>query len=121
VLLSQRLLLKRKKGLNALGVHLVELVKVIAAVTLTSNINLNTSYPVNSKHQLSLVFFCTLNTAAAGVHIVIFFSIKVYYRYNTSILNIFLKLLELLPREFKNNKLNYEVVYLYLFSSQNLG
>jgi sialidase-1 len=33
-------------------------------------------------------------------------------RYTTSILNIFLKLLELLPREFKNTKLNYEVVYL---------
>jgi hypothetical protein len=40
--------------------------------------------------------------------------IVLYYRYTTSILNIFLKLLELLPREFKNTKLNYEVVYLYL-------
>jgi hypothetical protein len=67
------------------------------------------------------VFFYTLNAATAGVHIVIFFSIKVYYRYTTSILNIFLKLLELLPREFENTKLNYEVVYLCLFSSQNLG
>jgi hypothetical protein len=38
------------------------------------------------------------------------------YRYTTSILNIFLKLLELLPREFKNTKLNYEVVYLYRYT-----
>jgi hypothetical protein len=42
-------------------------------------------------------------------------SIMVYmiYRYASSILNIFLKLLELLPREFKNTELNYEVVYLW--------
>jgi hypothetical protein len=37
----------------------------------------------------------------------------IIYRYTTSILNIFLKLLELLPRDFKNTKLNYEVVYQY--------
>jgi hypothetical protein len=39
---------------------------------------------------------------------------NVFYRYTTSILNIFLELLELLPREFKNIKLNYEVAYLYI-------
>jgi hypothetical protein len=41
-----------------------------------------------------------------------YFLNSMLYRYTTSILKIFLKLLELLPREFKNTKLNYEVVYL---------
>jgi hypothetical protein len=75
--------------------------------------------------QTLTLAFVGSNPATLAIKTLLNFSTEflyfAFYRYTTSILKIFLKLLELLPREFKNTKLNFEVVYLYRYTTSILN